>query len=514
MNEVVPSNDTIVDDISFRAAELNRLEEATPVLTTTGRGTLHKLVVNGPADRGELLARQEALEELSESPELVEALSEGIGGFAQYEKRLLGFESGRQSSSRAYAGASKAAKSLVELTEAVAGDSREAPQTTFLQEQLLSLGEFNDSNLAGLLRGPVYYTPKGLRAKGHRKLLPGLRFRPGFSGRLAALGAATFAGLETGVLPPQTSAIFMFGGLAVAMSLMPNNAGTNLKDEFLNHPTVYSPLQLRMAEEPLYRGALESLGNLDVATALTGLRKTVEANGHPTVIPTIEDDGPYHFAATSLRNPLLALQPDRQVVPNDLEFGGMGSRLTFLTGPNSGGKSTLSKAVVQNQVLAQIGGACIAESASMTMSDRIAYHIPMPPDQDAETGRLGFELARVRGILDASTERSLTLLDDCLDGTTHEERVAILKTVMLAFRNLGGATIFSTHAHELVGDFEAAGEGQFIQVEFDNDHPTHRIIPGVSHTSHANRVAEMYGFSDQAVKDELKARGIASPLWF
>jgi DNA mismatch repair ATPase MutS len=150
-----------------------------------------------------------------------------------------------------------------------------------------------------------------------------------------------------------------------------------------------------------------------------------------------------------------------------------------------------------------------AETASITPADRIAYHVPMPPDLHAETGRLGFELGRVRKILDGATPRSLTVLDDCLDGTTHEERVQILKNVMLGFRHLGGATLFSTHAHELVGDFESRDEGQFLQVEFQDDAPTYRIVPGVSHTSHAASVAREHGFTEEQIKAEIESQGIS-----
>lgn len=139
--------------------------------------------------------------------------------------------------------------------------------------------------------------------------------------------------------------------------------------------------------------------------------------------------------------------------------------------------------------------------------------MPSPPDLNDETGRFGFELGRVRKILEEASPQSLSVLDDCLDGTTHEERVNVLRNVLTLFKAFGGITLFSTHAHELVSEFEANQEGQFLQVEFDGESPTYRVIPGVSHTSHAERVAREHGFSRDQVIEALQQAGASAPDW-
>lgn len=501
----------VIDNVSYRISEVGGLESKVPILTQAGKNTLHDLVIHVPGDIPEIQARQEAIEELGEKPELQEALTEKIDGFSRFEGYLYDFQQNGFPSVFSYLGASRAVRQLQNLgrTTEKLGDS--APESSFLREHLEVIEEFNQTNLGGMLRGPVYYTSGGLKSKDSLgRFEPRLRFRSSFSGRLLLLSGVALIPAELGAYPPEAVTIPMLASAWFGiMYHVPLPAfETSIKDVSWNRGTVYDPLRKNMEGSEEYKSALASVGSLDVITALNGLRKTISDNGHSTVLPRIESGDIFHFKATGLKNPMLAVQEDRNVVANDLEFGGSNNRLTFITGPNSGGKSTLSKAVIQNVILGQIGGAMVAESATMTPADKIAYHVPMPPNLDADTGRLGFELGRVRAIIDDASPRSLSVLDDCLDGTTHEERVQILKNVMLAFKHLGGATIFSTHAHELVGDFEETDDGQFLQVEFDGEAPTYRLVPGVSHTSHAARVAREYGFSEEQIRDELKSQGI------
>ena len=42
-----------------------------------------------------------------------------------------------------------------------------------------------------------------------------------------------------------------------------------------------------------------------------------------------------------------------------------------------------------------------------------------------------------------------------------------------------------------------------MQVEFANDAPTYRLIPGISRVSHADRVAKKIGFSKEDIDNYL-----------
>ncbi|HVX23874.1 MAG TPA: hypothetical protein VG992_00830 [Candidatus Saccharimonadales bacterium] len=505
-----------IDKVSYQAAEIDRLESSVPVCTQVGATLLSGTILFG----GSLMTaenvkdRQLAVEELAANDELREAIRNALLGYSDGEVATEAFVAGKRPeiSSGDYKDMRKGMRSLATIPAALS----EKVESPLLRSKLTQLEEFNATEAAKLMRGPIYYTPVGLRSKEdlHWYTLCA-RFRPSVSGRVIALVAADTIATRYGMLPIQVGTVgAMVGMMGGGFTLMPDYHGRTPKDDTWSRPTVYRGVRKRLGQGETWTNGSMSIASLDVLTSLSEQRKKIEANGHRTVFPTVTDgENGYHLRVEGIKNPLLALEAGRQIVANNIELGG-DHRLTFLTGPNSGGKSTISKAVVQNQILAHLGAPVVADHADMTIADHIAYHVPMPPDQGEETGRFGFELKRVRGILDLATEKSLTVLDDCLDGTTHEERVAVLRNVMTAYRFLGGATLFSTHAHELVEQFEQQGEGQFIQVEFDNDRPTHRIIPGVSHTSHADRVAALHGFTKEQVEKALADHGHQAPEWF
>ena len=507
----------VLDRNTYQTAEIDHLEEVIPVQTEAGRDNLRTSIVNGLPDRAAILGRQEAVLELSQDPELRDALKRAVTVQAQLGKYVRGWIRG-QNTQRMYAGMregigglrnfEKDAETGADITEGVASDA--------IGGALEDIQRFNASDIADLLRGPLYHTPGGLRSKDQLgRLTPHLRFRPGLSGRVTVPIGACIAGSAIGILPPDVGSTapmaavpFVYGHIANQQS------GRMLKDEIWSLPTAYRPLRSKLRQSAeAYHAAYDAVGEIDLLISLSEAWQVLRENGHATVFPAIEGADVYTFQAEGLKNPLLAFEVGRQVVGNTIEFDGRPGSFTFLTGPNSGGKSTLSKAIVQNQVLAQIGSPVVAERAAMTIADKISYHVPTPPDLNDESGRFGYELGRVRTILNAATPESLTILDDCLDGTTHEERLSVLRNVITGFDQLAGGTVFSTHAHELVEEFESRGHGQFLQVAFDGENPTYRIEPGVSHTSHADRVARLHGFTSEQMAEEIRQKtGAPTPM--
>ena len=319
------------------------------------------------------------------------------------------------------------------------------------------------------------------------------------------------AGVAEHVLPPEflvtlTPAVLAF--LSLYINISNEFKGGNVKDAVWNGPLVYRPIRKQLEKGPDMAGVFSSVAQLDVTLALGDFFETIKEGGNPATFPDVSDDDRFQFSAENLKNPLLALAVGSSAVGNSVQLGTNGQRLTFLTGPNSGGKSTLSKAIIHSQILAQIGGPVVADHLTTSIADGMTYHVPLPPDQSDQTGRFGFELERVREIIDKATPRSLTILDDCLDGTTHQERIEILENVMAALNYKGGNTVFSTHAHEVVDAFQERGIGQFLEVEYGEEGPTYRVKPGISQSSHAREIAEKHGLSREQVRQEiLKATG-------
>jgi hypothetical protein len=75
--------------------------------------------------------------------------------------------------------------------------------------------------------------------------------------------------------------------------------------------------------------------------------------------------------------------------------------------------------------------------------------------------------------------------------------------VLSGFYRKGNSTILITHNHQLVDHFVADGIGLPRQVEFANDAPTYKLVPGISRVSHADRVAKKIGFSKEDIDNYL-----------
>ena len=207
------------------------------------------------------------------------------------------------------------------------------------------------------------------------------------------------------------------------------------------------------------------------------------------------------LVASAARNPLLARsRPD--YVPNDITLDN-NKRLLIVTGPNSGGKTAYCKTVVQIQLLAQAGAYVPATQARVVPAEHIFYQVPDPGQLEEGMGRFAHELKQTREIFFNSSARSLVILDELAEGTTFEEKMTLSEYVLKGFYELGATTLLVTHNHELCERLQKDAIGDYLQVEFTGEHPTHRLIPGVSRISHADRIASAIGFSKEDVASHL-----------
>lgn len=247
--------------------------------------------------------------------------------------------------------------------------------------------------------------------------------------------------------------------------------------------------------------AIGTLGKMDELLSLANYADSLQV---PITLPQVRSARAHFFEARGLKNPVL-VKDNPHYVGNDVNLNK--ARLTFLTGPNSGGKTSLAKTILLTQILAQMGSYIPAEQAKIAIADGIFYHSPMVNElQDAE-GRFGVEIARTRDIFYGITPKSLVILDELIEATTSEERMQHSRGIMRDFGEIGGNTILITHNHALAALFRDQGKGQFWQVEFGGKRPTYRIVPGISTESHSEVVLERLGFNDEARMAHLKAYG-------
>ncbi|QSA96581.1 DNA mismatch repair protein MutS [Methylococcus sp. EFPC2] len=499
----------VIDDTNFQTIEVEPLFQAlNHTQTRIGQAVLYRSLARPLDDAEQIRAKQDALGELEKRPELGLALNQMINEAARGEAdfwallygEFLGL-AGRPAHELEFGGYGydqyrKGTRFLLNLT----GQVEVFPEVAsgYLRELLQTLREFSKSRAHELMRGPVYRSEKGLLTRSEKRwYIPAVAFKPTLFKPLAItllilvlVALMQFAPIVLD-LAASVAPVFWLFLLPLGMVYVPIVGG------FDRDGCIY-PLRDIFKRSPEVQAALDALGQLDELASMLNFK---EAYGHPVCLPKLLPGTHHSIKLKGVRNPVLGKgAPD--YVANDLSL--TDERLLFVTGPNSGGKTAFCKTLAQSQLLAQIGGYVPAASAELTVADRIYYQVPEISHLGDGEGRFGAELKRTKAIFLASSARSLVILDELSEGTTHEEKIAISSDILDGFREKGATTILITHNHELVERFQKRQTGLTRQVEFKNDQPTYRLVEGVSTVSHADRVARKIGFGKEDIARLLK----------
>lgn len=461
--------------------------------TALGNATLFRSLVQPLQEQNIITAKQNSLEEIASNDSLRQALDDYIGEFSTHEENMFSYLSmvlpPLEHNSK-YRKFRKAARKLTQLPSHV------QPETSYLSFLLKDVNSFTREEPYHFMRGPVYRTFLGLRSKEQRNvfLTPRWRYYPYPSWTFPPLLACAF--LTKGDLTPY-QASFM------AMGILMGGIYTIMLKDILDVGTVIEPLTKKVNNHPRFQESMDSIGKIDELLSFYKFGKNFP---NDVTIPKMTDDPIHSFVAKELRNPTLGIP---EFVPNNISL--KETYLNTITGPNSGGKTTICKSVVQNQILAQIGSYVTAKDATINITDHIAYQAPMFDALKNPEGRFGTEMEVTKNIYFSTTPKSLVVLDELAEGTTMEERMEQSYDILDDFYKLQANTLWVTHNHQLADTFRQEGRGQYLQVEFKDSDPTHRIIEGISTQSHADRVMEKINFTsaDRAdYRKKLESEGI------
>jgi hypothetical protein len=230
---------------------------------------------------------------------------------------------------------------------------------------------------------------------------------------------------------------------------------------------------------------------------------------HPEyVFPEFVGEGPYIYAE-DLAHPLV----QGRAVGNDVKLGkapgepglesGPGLRLIMISGPNMAGKSTFTRSVGVNAVLAQAGAPVRARR--MVLSElQVAASICVLDSLQGGLSRFYAEITRLKQIYDL-TGRDLPvlfLMDELLSGTnSHDRRVGTESIVrgLLRHRAVGIVTTHDLALTEIVktlngraanyhfGDTFAEGK-----LSFD-----YRLSEGIAETTNALLLMQSIGLTGE-----------------
>lgn len=171
------------------------------------------------------------------------------------------------------------------------------------------------------------------------------------------------------------------------------------------------------------------------------------------VKPDISIDGSIDIK--SGRHPVVELMlTDEMFVPNDIYIDNKSSRMSIITGPNMAGKSTYMRQTALIVLMAQIGCFVPADSAKISVVDKIFTRVGASDDLTAGQSTFMVEMSEVSDILKNATPDSLVILDEVGRGTSTFDGVSIARAVaehICTSKKLGCKTLFATHYHELIG---------------------------------------------------------------
>ena len=204
---------------------------------------------------------------------------------------------------------------------------------------------------------------------------------------------------------------------------------------------------------------------------------------------------------------IVAVNPDLDFIPNDVELSPDATRLMLITGPNMAGKSTYLRQTGLIVLMAQMGCFVPAQAARIGIVDRIFTRVGASDRLSRGLSTFMVEMIETANILRNATPHSLVLLDEIGRGTSTFDGLSIAWSIVETLHSEPSRmalTLFATHYHELTGlvdSLEHAGNYQVaVQEKGDKLIFLHKILAGACDSSYGIHVAEMAGLPSTVVR--------------
>ena len=204
----------------------------------------------------------------------------------------------------------------------------------------------------------------------------------------------------------------------------------------------------------------DTAGKIAQLDALRSLGEAAVANHY--VKPRFVSDKKGTIEIIKGRHPVVErMMKGEAFIPNDTLLDNREDRIAIITGPNMAGKSTYMRQVAVICLMAQMGSYVPAESARLSVVDRIFTRVGASDDLAGGQSTFMVEMAEVSNILRHATSSSLLILDEIGRGTSTYDGLSIAWAVVEYIsdkKTIGAKTLFATHYHELT-ELEGQLEG-------------------------------------------------------
>jgi DNA mismatch repair protein MutS2 len=237
------------------------------------------------------------------------------------------------------------------------------------------------------------------------------------------------------------------------------------------------------------RASLDALVELDSLYARGRYALRVHAS-IPTVLPAATPE----YAVVEGRHPIL-LATTEQVVPFDLVMDA-DERTLVISGPNTGGKTVLLKAMGLLSLLTQSGVLPpVGPGTRLPVFRDVFADVGDEQSIEASLSTFAAHLKNIRGALEGAGADSLVLLDELGSGTDPTEGAALARAALAELGGRGALTVATTHlgqlkllAGELPGVVNAS-----LQFDAEQLRSTYRVIKGVPGRSYGLAIARRLG---------------------
>lgn len=200
------------------------------------------------------------------------------------------------------------------------------------------------------------------------------------------------------------------------------------------------------------------------------------------------------------RHPLLLAQ-GISVVPFELAMDAS-ERTLLVSGPNTGGKTVLLKALALIALMMQCGiPAPVGAESVIPVFDDVFADIGDEQSLEASLSTFSAHLKHLKEIVDHASADALVLIDELGSGTDPLEGAALGGAILEALTRRGTTTIATTHLGQLK---ELASEVPGVvnaSLQFDAERlaPTYRLIKGIPGRSYGLAIARRLAMSPEVL---------------
>ena len=198
------------------------------------------------------------------------------------------------------------------------------------------------------------------------------------------------------------------------------------------------------------------------------------------------------------RHPLL-LATTSGVIPFDLSME-PGERTLLVSGPNTGGKTVLLKAIGLISMLAQAGVIPpVGPGTKLPVFRDVFADIGDEQSIEASLSTFSAHLKNLREIVEHADGDSLALIDEMGSGTDPAEGGALADAILRTLTRRGTLTIATTHLGQLkqIAAEEPGVVNASLQFDAVELRPTYRLLKGVPGRSYGLAIARRLGLSHE-----------------